>query len=178
MAQADPFPAVSNFGGNAAVGLAGLLVSPSRGLLVYSPIFLFAALAVVPAVRRRREQPIYVALLAGAAALLLVTSKWTIWWGGHSFGYRLLIEIVPALTILLLLAWETTLEKRPPWRAAFLGCLAYSVFLHGFGAASQPTGFNEELDRNRAVLWSVRDSDPVLALRRTGSGLLRILDTH
>jgi len=178
MAQADPFPAVSNFGGNAAVGLAGLLVSPSRGLFVYSPIFLFAALAIAPAIRRRREQPIFLALLAGAAALLLVTSKWTIWWGGHSFGYRLLIEMVPALTVLLLLAWETTLGKRPWGRAAFLACLAFSVFLQGFGAVSQPTGFNQKLDGNRAELWSVRDSDPVLALDRAGSGLRRLVSAR
>jgi len=175
MAQADPFPSVSNFGGNAAVGLAGLLVSPSRGLFVYSPIFLFAVLAVAPAIRRRREQPIHLALLAGASALLLVTSKWTIWWGGHNFGYRLLIEMVPALTILLLPAWETTLAKVRGWRVAFLACLAFSVFLHGFGAMSQPTGFNQKLDRDRAVLWSVRDSDPVLALGRAGSGFRRII---
>jgi hypothetical protein len=175
MAQADPFPAVSNFGGNAAAGLAGLLVSPSRGLFVYSPFYLFAVLSIAPAIRRRREQPIYLALLAGASALLLVTSKWTIWWGGHSFGYRLLIEMLPALTMLLLLAWETTLEKSAWGKAAFLACLAFSVFLHGFGAEFQPTGFNQKLDEKRAVLWSVRDSDPVLALGRSGYAIRRLV---
>ena len=165
LAQADPFPAVSNFGGNVARGLAGLLLSPSRGLFAYSPIFLFVGLAIAPALRLRREQPIHVALLAGALALLLVTSKWTIWWGGHSFGYRLLIEMLPALAVLLALAWESAVRARPAWKAAFLACLAWSVFIQSFGARAQPTGFNEKLDQDPSVLWSLRESDLARAVR-------------
>jgi hypothetical protein len=165
MAQADPFPAVSNFGGNAARGLAGLLVSPSRGLLVYSPIFLFVALAIRPAWRSRRQQPLFLALLAGALAILLVTSKWTIWWGGHSYGYRLLIEMLPALILLLALAWEDAVRERPAWRAAFFACLAWSVFLQAFGARHQPTGFNEKMDEDPSVLWSPSESDVARAFR-------------
>ncbi len=170
MAQADPFPGVSNFGGNAAIGLAGLLFSPARGLFVYSPIFLFVAFAVRPAIRTMRERPIFIALLVGATALLLVTSKWTIWWGGHSFGYRLLIEMLPALTILLILAWESRILEHPGPKMAFLACLTWSIFIHAFGARFQPTGFNQELDRNRAVLWSIRESDPALAIRNAFAG--------
>jgi len=166
LAQADPFPAVSNFGGNALRGLAGLLVSPARGLLAYSPIFLFVGFALVPALRMSRRQPLYPALLAGALALLLVTSKWTIWWGGHSFGYRLLIEMLPSLTILLALAWENLPRPRAAWRAAFAVCLAWSVFIQAFGARFQPTGFNQKMDQDPSVLWSVRDSDLALAIRK------------
>jgi hypothetical protein len=165
LAQADPFPAVSNFGGNAARGLAGLLASPSRGLLVYSPIFLFVALAIRPAWRSRRQQPLFLALLAGALAILLVTSKWTIWWGGHSYGYRLLIEMLPALILLLALAWENAVRDRPVWKAAFLACLGWSVFLQAFGARHQPTGFNQKLDEDPSVLWSLSESDVARAIR-------------
>jgi hypothetical protein len=166
LAQADPFPAVSNFGGNAARGLAGLLASPSRGLLVYSPIFIFVALAIRPAWRSRRRQPLFLALLAGALAILVVTSKWTIWWGGHSYGYRLLIEMLPALILLLALAWEDGVRERPARRAAFFACVAWSVFLQAFGARHQPTGFNERLDEDPSVLWSLPESDVARAIRR------------
>lgn len=171
LAQADPFPNISNFHGNALAGLAGLLVSPSRGLFVYSPIFLFVGFAVAPALRLRRQQPIFAALLAGALTLLLVTSKWTIWWGGHSFGYRLLIEMLPALTILLAVAWENFVRERLAWKCAFLICLAWSIFLQAFGARAQPTGFNQKLDGDRSVLWSLRESDPALAIRRVFPGI-------
>src|SRR5262249_13357800 len=105
LGQRSPFPEVANFRGNPYVGLAGLLISPSRGLLVFSPFFVFVVLAIAPAWVRRRDQPLPLALGIGALALLLVTAKWTIWWGGHSFGYRLLIEMLPALMVLLALAW-------------------------------------------------------------------------
>jgi hypothetical protein len=170
MAQADPFPGVSNFGGNPVVGLGGLLVSPSRGLFVFSPIFLFVGLAFRPALHSRREQPIFLALFSGVLALLLVTSKWTIWWGGHSFGYRLLIEMLPALMVLLALAWERRIRDHPAWKATFLACLAWSFFINAFGARFQPTGFNQKLDQDRAVLWSLRDSDIALAIRSAFPG--------
>jgi hypothetical protein len=38
----NPIPEVANFRGNPFVGFAGLLVSPSRGLFVFDPFFLFA----------------------------------------------------------------------------------------------------------------------------------------
>ena len=166
LAQADPFPAVSHFGGNPFRGLAGLLVSPSRGLFVYSPIFLFVGLAVGPAVRLRREKPIYLALLVGALAILLATSSWTIWWGGHSFGYRLLIEMLPALTVLLALAWDEAIAGRRVRTAAFVFFLCGSVFLQAFGARYQPTGFNQKLDQDPGALWSLRESDVARAIRQ------------
>jgi hypothetical protein len=88
LGQGNPIPQVANFGGNPFIGLAGLLVSPSRGLLVFSPIFLFSAVGAVDAWRRRRDEPLYRYFAIGTALLPLVYAKWSIWWGGHTFGYR------------------------------------------------------------------------------------------
>lgn len=166
LAQANPIPQVANFGGNPLVGLAGLLVSPSRGLFVFSPVFLFALLAVPGVVRRRREDPIPFCLAVGALALLLISSKWTMWWGGHSFGYRLLIETLPSLTVLLAIAWERGIVARPMARAAFILCLVCSVFVNFLGARFQPSGFNPQMDENRALLWSLRDGEIVMTARK------------
>jgi hypothetical protein len=165
MAQADPVPAAAHFGGNLGVGLAGLLVSPSRGLFVFSPIFLFAGFAVGPVWRRRREDPLSLALIVGVCAIVLVTSSWTIWWGGHCFGYRLLIETTAALTILTSLAWDRV-RGSAGLRSAFLACAAWSVLVHGMGAWLQPTGFDGLVDESRQVLWSLRQSEPVLLIER------------
>ena len=171
LAQADPVPDVANFGGNPFVGLAGLLVSPSRGLLVFSPIFLFAVSAIGPAWRRRKAEPLPIALGAGALGLLLVSAKWTIWWGGHTFGYRLLIEALPALVVLLALAWEERIRSRPARRSAFLACLAWSVFVQALGAWLQPTGFNQRMDRDQAIVWSVRESEIPMAIQKAREAL-------
>ena len=47
----------------------------------------------------------------GTILLLMLYSKWLMWWGGWSFGYRLLIEMLPGLMILLAIFWEKLLNK-------------------------------------------------------------------
>jgi hypothetical protein len=172
-AQANPIPQVAHFGGNPLAGLAGLLVSPSRGLLVFGPIFFFAALGVAPAIRRRKQEPVVPALLLGSLALLLLMSTWTIWWGGHAFGYRLLIELLPALMVLLLAAWQERIRKNSALKAAFVLCLAWSVYLQFLGAHVYPSGFDGKMDENPAVLWSIRDSEIALSTRKLLSELSR-----
>ncbi len=159
LAQANTVPEVAHFGGNPLVGLAGLLVSPSRGLFVFSPVFLFVGLVIGPVIRRWREDPVALALLVGALALVLVTSSWTIWWGGHSFGYRLLIEALPALTVLGARAWEEQVRWRPGLKAVFVACVVWSVVVNGLGAWFQPSGFNQRMEEDPSVLWSIRDSE-------------------
>jgi hypothetical protein len=84
--------------------LAGLLVSPSRGLIVFSPLLLVVGFW---AVRYRRFLPFRA--LFGVAAVactlqLLLVSSWKIWWGGHSYGPRLLADVVPWLALLAIAA--------------------------------------------------------------------------
>jgi hypothetical protein len=173
-AQANTVPRVANFGGNPLIGLAGLLASPSRGLFVFSPIFLFGVWGSVLAMRCRREKPILPYLLSGTVGLLLLYSKWTIWWGGHTFGYRLLIETLPALTVFLAIAWQERLRRRILPRALFFLCLLWSVFVQSVGAMGPAGGFNERMDENPRLLWSIRDSQIAMSVRamarQLGSG--------
>ena len=81
--------------GNLLAGLAGILVSPARGLLVFSPIFIFVFAGMARTLHDRRAEPIYQYLAAAVALFLMAMAGWKMWWGGWSFGYRLLIEIVP-----------------------------------------------------------------------------------
>ena len=39
-------------------------------------------------------------------AQVLLVSKWSIWWGGHCYGPRLLTDIVPCLMLLMLPAMD------------------------------------------------------------------------
>jgi len=81
-------------------GLAGLLASPSRGILVFSPVLI---VVIVWLVRHRRfvPSPALVTLAVAACALqLLLVSSWKIWWGGFAYGPRLLTDLVPWLALL------------------------------------------------------------------------------
>jgi hypothetical protein len=164
-AQANTVPQVANFGGNPLIGLAGLLFSPSRGLFVFSPIFLFSILGAVLGMRWRREEPILPYLLGGTVCLLLLYSKWTIWWGGHTFGYRLLIETLPTLTVFLAIAWRERLRRQVLPRALFFLCLLWSVFVQSLGAMWPASGFNERMDENPGLVWSIRDSQIAMSIR-------------
>ena len=160
----NPFPEVSNFSGRPLAGLAGLLISPSRGLLVFSPFFLFAIPGFFRGIRSKRQRPLALAIAAGIAGTIGLYSFWTTWWGGHSFGYRFLIELAPFLTVLVAFWWEG--GPSPPARAVFFALLAWSVYAQFLGATMQPSGFNEILDRDPGVLWSLRDSEIAISTRK------------
>lgn len=127
-------------------GAAGLLMSPSRGLLVYSP---FVVLALIGLVRSFRH-PSWTALRPLAVTVLamwLVAFAWFDWWGGWSYGYRPIVDTMPLLALFLLPALPTMLATAP--RRVILGLLVVvSVAVQALGAFTHNArGWNE-----RAVL--------------------------
>jgi hypothetical protein len=113
-------------------GLTGLLFSPSRGLFVYSPVFLFSVVGAVCA-WRRGGPPLLRYLSVGAGLTVLANSKWHFWWGGDTYGPRLLADITP---ILVLLLWPAAdlLRHRRVFRYTFIAVAAWSVAAHAIGA--------------------------------------------
>jgi hypothetical protein len=73
--------------------LAGMLVSPGRGLFVYSPVVLIGAVSLALAWRRPSAK--LLALLVGG--FLAIHSVWGEWVGGWSWGSRLLLPAVGLL---------------------------------------------------------------------------------
>ena len=148
-----------NFGGNMGTGLAGLLVSPSRGLFVFSPFFLFAFAGIAASLRPASAPARLARFLAAAIVLdLLIYSRWTMWWGGHCFGYRLLTELAPLLTVLAAVGWPRIARSRA---AAFLFalCVVFSFYVHFLGALVAPSGFNDDIDIQTTRLWNIRNSE-------------------
>jgi hypothetical protein len=113
-------------------GAAGLLYSPSRGLLTHSPFMVFALVGLVLVWWDRR----WAALrpLSGAVLVLfLVACKFFDWWGGWCFGYRPIVDTMPFLAVLLLPALDW-LFKRKAHLALFGVLLAWSVGVQVVGA--------------------------------------------
>jgi hypothetical protein len=91
-------------------GLAGLILSPGKGLLWYCPPVALGVAGFVPLARRRLRAA---TLMGGVAVLyLLVHSIYNHWHGGGAWGPRLILPIVPLL-ILPAAAWF----QHPPRRA-------------------------------------------------------------
>ena len=145
-------------------GLGGLLFSPSRGLLVYSPIFLAGFAGAVVTWRSPRSFGSLAALQISALAVFGMTAAWYDWWGGWSYGPRLLTDlgVILALSMIPVMAG---IMARPLLLSLFLTLLLYSGLVQAVGAwtynASAWNDRNgEDIDRpeHRHRLWSFSDS--------------------
>jgi hypothetical protein len=145
--------------------LAGLLVSPSRGLFVFSPVLLAGVAGGALLWRLKAHEPLR--FLAGGSLLLLALySCWGTWWGGSGFGYRLILETVPILILLLPFAWDRWIRRSPLWRGVFFVFLGFSIYAQFLGAHVYPSSFGENLDLEPARLWDVRESELALCTRK------------
>jgi len=150
------------------LGAAGLLLSPSRGLLIYSP-FLAAAFAGAFLAWKDPRYRAFRFLTVATVALWIPAFLWFDWWGGWTYGYRPIIDTAPLLALLCLPA-VATLSSRAFWRVSFALALAWSIFVQVLGAfAYSAWGWNDrvidasgtraniDLPAFRDRLWSFRD---------------------
>ena len=149
-------------------GLAGVLVSPSRGLLVYSPFLVAGFLGLYLVLRddRLRRSAVYSTAAIFAVSHILFFAWWKMWWGGWSYGPRLLTEAAAVLVVLCVPALDRLQGRR--WVAAvFTMLLLYSGGVQALGAlAYSDPGWNGtpvNVDRNPRRLWGLRDTQ----IRRT-----------
>ena len=120
---------------SALEGIAGLFVSPGKGLLVFSPFLLF--LLGRPFVRGTPEdRRLTLCLAAGSAALVLLLAR-ADWRGGYCFGPRFLTDLLPVFVWLLIpVAARLGRSSRPVFVAAVLLSMvpqAIGVFFYPFG---------------------------------------------
>jgi hypothetical protein len=113
------------FGASFIRGLGGILISPSRGLLIFSPALAFLFWGMVRVWRDRAFSALRPVAVAAATMCLLV-ARWYGWWGGWCYGYRLLVDAVTLLAFLAIPVAETIRRRR----ALFLTCAA--CLLWGF----------------------------------------------
>src|SRR5262249_53904434 len=92
--------------------LLGVLISPSRGQLIFVPVTLFV-LYMVAGYRKslpasRLVRPALFAVVAHVA----LTASFLYWHGGHGYGPRYLAVIVPWLVLLAAIGLRPLLEIR------------------------------------------------------------------
>ncbi len=147
-------------------GFAGILFSPGRGLFVYSPIFLLALVGAGLAWRRNGDALLRW-LSVGVLLVILVYSKWYVWWGGHSYGPRLLADLSPILTLFLYPLGDR-LGRSKFLSLVFVVCLVWSVGAHAIGAFLPDRSWNArmDVDSHPERLWSVTNNQLVNSPRR------------
>jgi hypothetical protein len=113
-------------------GVAGLLVSPMRGLLVFSPFLLFLALAWRFLPRDRHERLLTLLMSAGIVQQIVLYAK-ADWRGGLSWGPRYMTDLLPFLIWMLV---PVVAALRGVGRACFFVAVAVAVAIEAIGAFS------------------------------------------
>ena len=155
--------------------LAGNLISPSRGVLLYVPVLFFVAYLLL----RYRQHLVLprLALLALAviAGHLFVVSCLQHWWGGVSFGPRFMTGLVPWFILLSILGVQAMLAWREKqgaqlslrsWRTPLVTgatLLALSCFINARGALSFDA-WRWNPDKNPSALWNWREPQFLIGL--------------
>jgi hypothetical protein len=111
-------------------GLAGLLVSPARGLLVFSPFLAFVVVGLIRRVRAPDTRVLAVLLALAVVGQLLLYAQGD-WRAGTSWGPRWLTDMLPVLIWMLAPA---PLLLRPIARGVFVAAIAFSVGVQAIGA--------------------------------------------
>jgi hypothetical protein len=91
-------------------GLSGLLFSPGRGLLFYSPVVILGLIGIPVSLRRNRIETW--TILAILIVYIGFFSKWYVWWRGVNWGPRYLLPIVPLLVLLAAPTLENAFRRR------------------------------------------------------------------
>jgi hypothetical protein len=111
-------------------GVPGLLVSPARGLLVFSPFLIFVPAGLVQRLRVPGSKGLTVALSFAVAAQFLLYAQ-ADWRAGVSWGPRWLTDLLPIMVWMLAPA---PLVLRPLARGLLIIAMAASVGVQTIGA--------------------------------------------
>lgn len=145
--------------------LAGNLISPARGLFVYSPVLLLSVWGMRLRLGGSDRSALDVVLTAAIAGHWLVVSSFPHWFAGHSYGPRFMSDQIPCFVYFLIPVMRRLGDARAPHRKALLvvasTLAATSLLVHLNGAVnSQTLEWNSNpvnVDRQPSRVWDWHD---------------------
>ena len=151
---------------NVFTGVAGLLVSPTHGLFVFSPFLLFIPVCLRSVVRDRGTRPLTL-IMGGAAVLQLVLYGFGDWRQGMSWGPRWLTDMLP---ILFWMLPPVVAGLSAASRVVFGFACAVAIAIQAVGAfwytgASDATVLAAEGADTMRAAWDLRNAPFLAELR-------------
>jgi hypothetical protein len=154
--------------------LAGDMVSPARGLLIFSPVLAFATFGVVLKIRARRFDALDRSLVCCVILHWVAIASFPHWWAGYSYGPRFFTDMLPYLVYFLtpVVAWLGSAQpaRRVVVGALFAAATAFSVFVHAEGGlVSSSLLWNHlprSVDEHPERIWDWRDPQFLAGVKR------------
>jgi len=147
--------------------LFGNLFSPARGLFIYSPFLLAAWLCrrSVSVKFKLNKSWLLIGVVWPLAHYLLISvynvsmCGYPLWWAGHSYGARLMTDILPGLFLLTIRTWPVAVRGK--FNGIFVIILAasslFAVYVHSYQGLFKPYSaqWNAEpnIDKNPEYLF-------------------------
>jgi hypothetical protein len=98
-------------------GFGGLLISPSRGIFIFTPFLIFSLVGLWLLWRRGKKETqdynlFFRYISVGVIIFIIVMSKWWAWYGGVTYGPRMLADITPLLMLFFIPLLESPIFKK------------------------------------------------------------------
>jgi Dolichyl-phosphate-mannose-protein mannosyltransferase len=165
--------------GNILVGIAGVLISPGKSILIYAPLLIMSAFLFKKFYQEHHKEAIYIGALT--IIWLVVHSRLRSWYGAWGWGPRHYITILPLIFLPFAVNIEYVLRKTTLKIATII--LGAFGFMLGLASIISNWHFRIEYARqnglisDRIFVWSFGDSQSIDMLKAGFGNIVRIL-TH
>lgn len=152
----------------------GTLISPSRGIFVFSPIILYSFFGAYKVLRLRnyKDEKLMVVMAFAALGIFFNYCFYTFWWAGYCYGSRFMTDILPVNCYLINYYIDDFLNtSKPFWnqefiykfkRLLFLLIVVISLFVQIVGAFGDKGVYWSvsplKLENYPSRLWDIKDN--------------------
>ncbi len=157
---------VDAFSGDFLKGLLGLLITPSRGLLFFTPFLIFIPF-YSKTLFSNKFKIINSCILLSLIIYFAMMSKWKYWWGGYSYSYRIILDCIPFLLILFSqIILQIIANKKTKIILISMLCIAF--YFQVIGSLMIPCQLGEDNLRNfyEENMWSLKRSQVYLCTKK------------
>jgi hypothetical protein len=156
-----------HFTHNMIEGFLGMWFSPSKGILIVSPVLIFMFYGFYKAIRKHKLNDLNLYLTGIIIVHFAVLGTWYNWFGGFSWGNRMSSDIIPIMVFMLIPFVSSKHFKRYIYLAIFTITLLFSIFYHLMGLIYFDGVWHTIYDsKTRFWLWTIKDSQLVFSVKR------------
>ncbi|PWR71868.1 hypothetical protein ACKUB1_11365 [Methanospirillum stamsii] len=156
---------ITNFSPVIFEALIGNVFSPARGLLIFSPFFIFSIYGVYLKIKTKSIDIFDIVVLMTIFFHWIAISMYPHWWAGHSYGPRFFLDVNPLLLYFIIPVLSKISSMKPSskkiWTFVLLVLVGISVIIHLKGAVIfgvwDWNGTPLNVDENPWRIWDFHD---------------------